>query len=95
VRRTTSLGASVRLTFNGRAVGVVAAMGHDAGRAAVYLDGVRVGTVDLYSASARHRRIVRVVPASPGSHVLRLVTISPSAVSDGRRVVIDAFAVMR
>ena len=95
VRRTTSLGATARLAFSGRAVGIVAAMGPDAGRVAVYLDGVRVGTVDLYSASVRHRRIVRVVATGTGSHVLRLVTISPSAASDGRRVVIDAFVVMR
>jgi len=61
----------------------------------MYLDGARVGTIDLYSPVARYRRIVRVVPAAAGKHVLKLVTISPSAASSGRRVVLDAFVVMR
>ena len=95
VRRTTAVGATARLSFTGSAIGVVAAMGSDGGRLAVYLDGARVGTIDLYSPVARHRRIVRVVPAAAGQHVLKLVTIGPSAASSGRRVVVDAFVVMR
>ncbi len=95
VRRTTAVGATARLSFTGSAVGVVAAMGSDGGRLAVYLDGARVGTIDLYSPVARHRRIVRVVPAAAGKHVLKVVAIRSSAASSGRRVVLDAFVVMR
>jgi hypothetical protein len=95
VRRTTAIGATARFAFTGSAVGVVAAMGSDAGRVAVYLDGTRVGTIDLYSPVSRHRRIVGVVTASAGQHVLKLVTVGPSEASSGRRVVLDAFVVMR
>jgi hypothetical protein len=50
-------GASVRFTFTGRAVGWVAEWGPAMGKARVYLDGVKVATVDLGAAGAHPRWI--------------------------------------
>ena len=68
----------------------VAAKGRHGGRAAVYVDGVLRGTVDLGAAKDRVRRVVfRATWSTAGSH-----TIQVRPLGDGR-VVVDAFEVLR
>jgi hypothetical protein len=87
------IGASASYTFSGRAIGFVSVMGPSRGRVKVYVDGVYLKTVDLYSASARYRALVYSRSwTSSGTHTIRLVLAGPSS---RPRVDIDAFVVVR
>jgi hypothetical protein len=56
--RSTAAGANASLTFSGRSFAWVARTGPDRGKAAIYVNGVLVQTVDLYSPTVRSRRVV-------------------------------------
>jgi subtilisin len=67
-------GASAQTTFSGRGVAWVAQVGPDMGTAAVFLDGVRVETVDLSAGAIGARRMVYASAAlDPATqHTLRI-----------------------
>jgi hypothetical protein len=71
--RTTASTARVSHTFTGRGVALVMATGLNGGKAEVYLDGVLVQTLDLYTCSQRVRRIVYSAAfETSGSHTVGL-----------------------
>ncbi len=76
----------------------VAPKGANRGYAYVYLDGVKVATVNLYASSAQYRKVVFVRGGlNPTvSHTLRVYVpgTKPTA-SGGTRVDVDAFVVLR
>jgi hypothetical protein len=85
-----------RATFtvpDARAMGWVARMGPDAGRATVWVDGVQVATVDLYSPTVQYRMVVFSVDVAPGgSHSLQVRVLgTKSPASSGKKVTVDAF----
>jgi hypothetical protein len=85
---TTSRNAALTWTFTGRGVAWIAERSATSGQAAVYLDGARVGTVDLASVSAAHRQAAWVRNGlTAGRHVLRIVALAtphrPTVVTDG------------
>jgi beta-N-acetylhexosaminidase len=89
LRYSTAAGASATYRFTAASVGWVAYRGPTRGSAAVYLDGERVATINLYSSIYQARPIVYVANfASSGSHTLRIVNLGTTGHS---RVDVDAF----
>ncbi len=93
VKYATAAGASAKFTFTGRQVAWVAPRSATRGQAKVYVDGVYVTTVDLYTASGEPRRIVFSRSwSTSGTHTLEIRVVGTS----GRpRVDIDTFVVTR
>jgi hypothetical protein len=90
-------GSTARFTFTGTSVAWVASRDVNRGNAQVWVDGVQVKTVSLYSSSAQPRRIVFTQDwASSGTHTLEIrATGNKDAASSGTRVDVDAFVVLR
>ncbi|CAN5555470.1 hypothetical protein BH20CHL6_BH20CHL6_06710 [soil metagenome] len=97
VRYSTARGAVARFQFTGRSVGWMAQTSAARGRAEVWLDGVRVATVDLYSATPERRRIVwsRSWATSTAHTVEIRVLGTRRAAATSTRVDIDAFVVLQ
>jgi large repetitive protein len=90
-RYSSRRGASVSYTFTGREVVWVAPKNSRSGLANVYIDGVRVATVNLRSATNRNgQQVFKKVFSASGRHTIKVVV----AVS-GRRVNLDAFVVLK
>ena len=67
------------------------------GKAEVYLDGVKVATVDLYASSGQSRKVVfRRGGLDPSTtHTLEVRALgTKNAASSGTRVDVDAFVVL-
>jgi subtilisin len=90
VRYATARGASVKLTFTGRAVAFVGPVGPTRGSAKVYFDGVLRGTVSFKA----RKNSSRLVLYSIGSNTLGRHTLEIRLVGNGR-VDADAFVVFR
>jgi hypothetical protein len=92
-RSSSTAGAWQRLTTTASDFALVSTLGPNRGKADVYIDSVKVGTVDLYSATTKYRQVVFAWDfGSPGAHTIELrVTHTKSASSSGYRVDFDAF----
>lgn len=89
LKHATTSTARARFTFTGRSVAWVAPRAANRGRADVYVDGVFVTTVDLYSATSLPRSVVfSRTWASSGPHTLQ---IRVKATSGRPRVDVDGF----
>ena len=90
---TTHARARLSLRFTGKGVAVVGSTGPNRGTANVYIDGVFIRTISMYSKSTLSRRVVfeRYFPAG-GTH-----TIVFEATGGGTHplVRVDAFVVLR
>jgi Chitobiase/beta-hexosaminidase C-terminal domain/Bacterial Ig-like domain len=98
VQHASVSGAKATLTFSGRDVAWVAQKSANRGRADVFLDGVKVATVDLYSSTTQARRVVfQADGLSPaGSHTLQVAVLGTrNASSSSARVDVDAFVVLQ
>jgi hypothetical protein len=98
VRRTSTLGATGRLIFVGRSVGLYGPRGPSLGKSAIYLDGVRVATVNQWasSAAARETLYVRNGLSAATTHVLEVRSLgTPGYPGGGIRVEVDAASVLR
>lgn len=86
-------GDSVSYTFTGRNVAWVATSATNRGAAKVYLDGVLVKTIDLYSATTTARRVQYSASfATSGTHTLKVVVVGTA----GRPAVdVDGFIVLK
>lgn len=87
-KKSTAAGAKASLTFTGRSIAWVARTGPDRGKAAIYVNGTQVATVDLYSASFHSQRVVWV--GTWGASASRKVTIKVLGTSGRPRVDLDA-----
>jgi hypothetical protein len=77
---TSARNAKLTWTFTGRAVGLIFTRGSAYGRADIYVDGVRVGTVDTRVTGANQYRFLswyRAFPSS-GSHTVQVVGLATS-----------------
>lgn len=91
--RTSSRGASAGYTFSGRDFSWISAKGPNAGKAAIYVNGVLKATIDLYSATPQPRRVAfRLHWSTVASRTIRIVNLGTS----GRPLIdIDGLAVLR
>jgi len=90
-RYSTTKGAAVSYLFTGREIVWVAPKSRGAGTANVYIDGVRMATVSLYSATSRNgQQVFKQVFSVSGRHTIKIVVAS-----SGKRVGVDAFLILR
>ncbi|GAA2008511.1 alpha-galactosidase [Nakamurella flavida] len=91
--RSTVAGAEASWTFTGNSVTWVGPKNLDCGIADVYLDGVKVATVDLYATTWLKQQTLWTSGAlTSGQHTLRVVnTGTKNASAIGTFVTIDAF----
>jgi hypothetical protein len=92
VKKATTAGNSVSYTFTGTYVGFVTTYGPTRGKAEVWLDGNKVDTLDLYSATTKPGRMAWVMDVTNGAHTVQvraLGTSNPAATA--ARVDVDAF----
>jgi subtilisin family serine protease len=95
VRKTRSKGAKARMTFTGTTVLWVGTMAKDRGRADVYLDGTKVGTVDQYRSSTDARRILWKSRVPYGKHTLEIRVLGTHrSASSNSYVDVDAFVTL-
>ncbi len=88
--------ATATHSFTGKQVAWVASRGPNRGQAKVFIDGTLVETVDLYSATTKHRRVVFLQKWSTiGAHTIKIKVIAPSSESSSSRVDLDAFVTLR
>jgi hypothetical protein len=87
--------ASAQLTFYGQGVRWLARTGPTGGKNAVFIDGVRVATVDRYTASPRYAVVVFASRTLPlGEHTIRIVhTGTRNAAATDDDLSLDAFVV--
>jgi hypothetical protein len=92
-RVTKAAGAKVAMAVTARSVGLVATRGPGRGKAAVYVDGRRVATVDFYAKRAQVRQQVWVTAwTKSGRHTVRIVNLA----TKGRPVIgVDALTTVR
>jgi hypothetical protein len=88
-RKSSSAGAKASLTFSGRSASWVARKGPDRGKAAVYVNGTKLATIDLYSPTYQSQRVVWAGTWSTSAS--RKLTIRVSGTSGRPRVDVDAF----
>ncbi len=88
-QHTAATGRRATFAFTGDSIAWVSRRAPNAGRARVWLDGIRVATVDLQAGSRSYRRIVFATAiATDGPHTLEIRPLG-----DGR-VDVDAFVVL-
>jgi hypothetical protein len=95
LKYSTQTGARVTFSFTGTGIKWVLTKANVAGKARIYLDGVNMGSVDLYSASTVNRVVLSKTGLVRGPHTVILeVTGQKSAGSTGPTIDIDAFDVV-
>jgi hypothetical protein len=92
-RFASALGTTATYNFAGTSVAWVATRAGNRGRAEVRLDGVLMGTVDLFNGALQARRLVFVRNGlAPGNHTLTVRVLNTRArASTGTRVDVDGF----
>jgi hypothetical protein len=92
-RYTNTAGRSASLTFTGRSVSWLAALGPTRGSARVYVDGHLISTVNLNSVTSTARRVVFAKTwSASGTHTIKVVVVGTAG---HPRVDVDAFFVLR
>jgi VCBS repeat-containing protein len=92
-RYSTAKGATASITTTARNYAWLAQKNASSGRAAVYVDGVYVATVNLYSATSRTRQVVFAAAfETRGSHT---ITIRNLGTAGHSRVNLDSLLILR
>jgi hypothetical protein len=93
-RSGSTKNATVSFTFSGRGVDWVTALGPGYGKAAVTIDGLSKGTVDLYRSSMTWQAAIAYGGLAPGQHTIQIkVLASKHSSANGVEVVVDGFVV--
>ena len=92
-KRSASSGATASLTTTSNSVAWVTRKGPDRGKATVYVNGVKVSTIDLYASTFQNQRVAWV--GNWTSTASRKVTIRVAATPGRPRVDIDGFVDIR
>lgn len=97
VKYTGDAGQKASLTFQGRNVSWVTTRYSQAGKAEVWLDGARVYTYDLYSATDATRRVVFSRAVTPGvNHTIEVRVLGQKNASSADTLVdVDGFVTLR
>ena len=86
-------GASARWTFTGRSVGLITKRATNLGAMYVYVDGVKVATVDTRSSSTAYRQLLWTkVWSTSAQHTIKIVV---AGTSSRPAVAIDGIAYLR
>lgn len=86
--------ATITFSFTSTEVDWVTAIGPSDGMASVTIDGVSVGTVDLYAAKAHWQVLESYSGLASGPHTIVITVLgTKDAASKGANVVVDAFIV--
>ncbi|WP_327369113.1 peptidoglycan recognition protein family protein [Streptomyces sp. NBC_01217] len=85
---SSSKGASLSWTFTGRSVALVASRASSSGQVYVYVDGVKVSTVDLKSSTTKYRDALWTKSwSSSAKHTVKIVVVAtsgrPTITTDG------------
>ncbi|MFE7108492.1 peptidoglycan recognition protein [Streptomyces sp. NPDC057575] len=85
---SSSKGASLSWTFTGRSVALVASRATTSGQMYVYVDGVKVSTVDLKSSTTKYRDALWTKSwSSSAKHTVKIVVVAtsgrPTVTTDG------------
>jgi hypothetical protein len=90
-RYSTRAGARFNLSFTGRAIAFVSTKASNRGKAEIWVDGVKVATIDLRSSTTKYRQIVwQKSWSSSGPH-----TVSVKVLGTSGRPRVDADAYLR
>lgn len=90
---TAAAGATATFGFVGRSVGWLASVGPTSGKVAVYVDGVKVATVDLQRSVRASRQVVFSRSwSSLGTHTVELVSLGTAG---NATATVDGFYVLR
>jgi hypothetical protein len=92
-KHSSTPGATVSFTFTGRSIAWVGLTAPNRGRARIFVNGTRVATVDLSSATTQAQRVVW--SASFARSATRTVTIKVVGTAHRPRVDVDGFLVGR
>ena len=97
VKYTGDAGQRATFRFTGRNIAFVTTRYAQAGRAEIWLDGTKVATVDLYSASDSLRKLVYSRAVTPGvTHTIEVrVTGTRNASATDTLIDVDAFVVLQ
>jgi hypothetical protein len=96
VQYATAGGSVAKLTFTGSSVAFVTTRSQARGIAEIWLDRVKVATIDLYSVTLRTADIAWAKHVATGKHTLEVrIGGAKNAASTSTRVDIDAFLVWR
>ena len=96
-RYSTTTGSTASYSFTGRSIAWVSAVGPYSGIAEIWLDGLKVRTVDLYRPTAQRGEAVWVRNfSSTGDHTVQIrVTGNRNIDSLASRIDVDGFLVMK
>lgn len=87
-------GQSTSLSFVGTGITWAHSVGRNHGKAHVYVDGVKRGTIDLYATTAKNGVTWTMTGLAPGKHSIRIVaTGTKRSTSTGTLVTMDRFTV--
>ena len=88
-------GAKAEFSFTGTGIKWIVTKAKMMGKAKVYLDGVYMGLVDLYSSSPAYQVVLQKAGLAPGNHTLRLeFSGQKNPRATGYYINIDAFEVI-
>jgi len=93
VRTTTTAGSKASVTFTGRSYAWIATTGPTRGKAAIYVGGTKVATVDLYAPKTTYRQVVFTKTWTTTAS--RTVTIRALGTSGRPRIDIDGILLVR
>jgi hypothetical protein len=89
---TSVAGNTATYTFTGRYIAWITEKDPTHGQAEVWLDGVKLATIDDFSSSLLPRRVMFSQAVTPGTHTIQIRVLSTKALaSTGTRTDIDAF----
>lgn len=95
LKYSNQTGARAEFSFNGTGIKWIVAKGTMMGKAKVYLDGVYMGLIDLYSPSMRYNQVLPKTGLVPGNHTVAIeVSGKKNASATGTVINIDAFEVV-
>jgi hypothetical protein len=94
-RYSSSAGAAVTLRFQGPSIAWVGSRSAGYGIAEVWLDSVKVATVDTYAATTAHQQVLWSADGlAAGDHTVTVKVLgTKNAASTGSTVIVDAFDV--
>ncbi|GAA2611017.1 N-acetylmuramoyl-L-alanine amidase [Paractinoplanes durhamensis] len=83
----TKANAKLTYTFTGRSAALLFSQGTKTGKAAVYLDGKKIATIDTKRSATAYRQALWVRSLTPGKHTVAVVALGtsgrPTVVADG------------
>lgn len=88
---SSTAGAKATFTYTGTSISLISRLGPTRGRAAIYVDGVYVQTIDLYDKAYKNQRVVWSKTWS--TRAKHTVTVKVMGTSGRPRVEIDGFVV--